>query len=224
VGAAASSLPIPVCVETVRTLSERKAPTVVGEIQAAGDSQETFTYGRQASSDIEVGLRASDGQVSVAGETHIGNSEGAAERWGSDTDNNKKLLAYFTYREEEHQTFGACPSSTFKTVSAIAWDFGEAVRSGVSDPSIGCTKPPWSTRWRDPYPPGREHGFTRTEGRAVSYTGAADVFGFSLGATSGYSSSVTITWNAGTRHRQYYVCGDGADPSVAPRIFTGFSG
>jgi hypothetical protein len=225
-GSAARINPGPTCVETVAAVGATvKAATVIGELYAAGDSTESFIYGQQASSDIDVGFSGGLGSGSLSGDVHVGNSLGSSEQWTSATDNRRQLLANFDYQRFQHRTIGACGASTFTTVSAVRWDVGQADGNPAHDPSHGCTAGAYATpARRDSFPRGRAHGFTRTANRAVRYGAAVSVFGFTLGASSGYSTSVTLQWAAGTKHATYYACGSDNDPIRAHRVFTGFSG
>lgn len=65
--------------------------------------------------------------------------------------------------------------------------------------------------------------FTRNKERAVKWEGAADVFGASLSAQSGYSQWVEGYWKFGSSEAMHVLCGDNGPPKRAAHIFAGTS-
>jgi hypothetical protein len=211
------------CIDTVTAIGEpTKRPTVIGELHAAGDSSEKLTYGQTADSEIDVGF-SSAGRLGLAGSVHVANSQSVIQTWSSGKGNGRHALANFEYQRYRHQLTGACGRASFSVVKATTWDLGVSFGAIANDPSDQCRRPPYATRWRDSFPPDPVDGFTRSAYGAIKYSAAVTLFGFHLGASSGYSKSVTLSWSPGTMHQQYYACGDNADPARAGRVFTGFS-
>ncbi|MGH9041992.1 MAG: hypothetical protein ACRDZ3_17370, partial [Acidimicrobiia bacterium] len=83
----------------------------------------------------------------------------------------------------------------------------------------GCTIEPYR-RHREPY--GAGAFFTRSENRAVTWTAAAEIFGASLTARSGFSKEVHMRLEFG-RDRVHWVCGDDAVAPDSKRVFSGNS-
>lgn len=216
----------PTCYESVEAVGPAfSKETVVGELHAAGDASETFGFDGKADSEIDIGVSADSGETWSAGDGsfHIANSVGSGSEWPSQFMNNKRLVTQFQYQRYTHRFFGpGCAGRrTLETVQATSWLGGAYTGSAAPDPSRGCTRTPFS-HWTLVY--GRGARWHRDHVRAERYGAAATLFGvLRLGATTGYSRTVTLRFTAGTKHKRYLLCGDDGYPRVATRVFSGFS-
>jgi len=74
-------------------------------------------------------------------------------------------------------------------------------------------------KFRSTYGPGG--GFTREENRASTWGGAAEVFGFSFRARSGYSRWVKSRWKFG-HEANHVICGNDGKVDKSSLIFAGW--
>ena len=201
--------PAPQCVYSV--VATGRAWTTVGEIHVGGDATGRFTYGRTADSNIDVGFSATGaGGWSISGTVHVGNSLSAtvwAERgpgWGT------KFKTQFEYEKRKYG--GACQG--YKIVGT-RWVGGTDTNEPVYGTGVCDAYPNTSV----PY--GKNSGFFRDANRAYRWGTALTVFGVTLGARSGYSTSVSYRYSTGSQLGQHWVCGNNDYPLYATRIFAG---
>jgi hypothetical protein len=90
-------------------------------------------------------------------------------------------------------------------VTPSSWQLGSRIGAKVA--GRFCT----SSRGRKEY--ARNGGFSREKNRAYTYTAAANPWGASLSATSGFSKNVDIHYHFGRNKKvRHYLCGT---PNVA---------
>jgi hypothetical protein len=201
--------PAPQCLYSV--VSTGRAWTTVGEIHVGGDATGRFTYGRTADSNIDVGFSATGaGGWSISGTVHVGNSLSAtvwAERgpgWGT------KFKTQFEYEKRKYG--GACQGHK---IVGTRWVGGTDTNEPVYGTGVCDQYPQYSV----PY--GKNSGFHRDANRAHRWGTALTVFGVTLGARSGYSTSVAYRYSTGSQLGQHWVCGNNDSPLYAARIFAG---
>jgi hypothetical protein len=193
------------------TLIDRQiAATTIGELRAPGDTTEAaFVYGKRADSAIAVAERSAYGPWAISGTFHLANSQSAAVTQWAHSGEHVLVRSRFTYDRYEY----FCPSGRKEKVVPHDW-FGD-VQSQPTEVR-GCGKSPEARRGHY----GANTGFDRTREKATKWDGAADVFGASLTAQSGYSQFVQGHWTFGSEG-DHLLCGDDGPPAKAQHIFAG---
>lgn len=187
-----------------------RASTMIGEINAEGDTvHNDFVYGEgnTADSDISVAMRGARGPWQLTGTHHVGNSRVAKVGHEGGALESMWFSSGFDY----HLMRDECGR---EMVTVHQW------RGGIENhpqTNQGCTIDPYR-RHAENYSPGSK--FERSENRAVTWTNAAEIFGASLTARSGYSKEVHMQLKFGSA-ASHLVCGD---DNVAPRSKRVFSG
>lgn len=202
------------CADSYKLLERRDAvPTVVGELQTPADTQQaSFEYGKRADSDVSVAIRAAGGRWALSGEHHVGNSRTASvgkARAGSNF--HGQILSAFDYGRYEHKN--SCVIGTEEVIRPITWHAESTERFY---PSPGCGP---NSRFLHRFGPG--HKFDRSTERSMVWGGAAEVFGASLSARSGYSEFVSSHWEFGTNEAEHLLCGNDDKIQRATRIYAG---
>ncbi len=194
--------------EVVRT---DRASTKIGEINAESDTvQSDFIYGEgdTADSDISVAIRGR-GPWQLSGSHHVGTTRVA--RVGHEGGSLESI--WFASGFEYHLMRDECNR---EKVIVHRW------RGGIENhPQInqGCTIEPYQ-RYAERYDAGGK--FERYENEAVTWTNAAEIFGASLTASSGFSKEVHMQLKFGAAAR-HVVCGDNDVPISSKRVFSGNS-
>lgn len=206
----ASSNPTDLLATTQITYSN--VPTTFARVQSAWNLRATVTYGRTADTELDVGIQGSDpdGTWELGGSKHIGNSRGGSVS-GEVTNNNARYYKTgFDWDLSYRCVLGAC----YWQLTPTAWT--GALWSSATD-------------WYYPY---TDHeigyyapqnfgvdGVTKSTGENARYTGAAYVAGFSVGASSGYSSNVKIQWTEISRptHYTYFFNGNSSGNAWWPQ-------
>lgn len=200
----------------VTKLASQSSPTVIGELNNAyRDTTARFSYGRQADSDIGVGVSVAGGPFSVEGSVHIANDNSVSVAQNAPGRFARKILSDFRYgKYRKHFRTPRCPDQTM--VKAEEWLSGisnrkqrrtiNVCRRGSSSPSFA----------------GRSE-FHRNTKRAVTWAGGASVFGAGLTVRSGFSRNVQTSFTfGGSTRRGHVLCGSGGrPPTTAKRIFSG---
>lgn len=187
-----------------------RAPTKIGEINAEGDTAyNMFTYGEgnTADSDISVAIKGK-GPWQLSGSHHIGNSKQAEVRH----EGGPGQSLWFTSGFDYHLVEDRCRQK----VIVHQW------RSGIEphrQMNQGCTIDPYRHH-AESYGPGST--FYRSESRAVTWTGAAEVYGASLTSRSGFSKHVHMALKFG-QGSSHWLCGDNDVPPKSSRVFSGNS-
>jgi hypothetical protein len=194
--------------EVIRT---ERGSTKVGEINAEGDTAENlFVYGEgnTADSDISVAVKGR-GPWQLTGTHHVGTSDVA--RIGHHGGQLESM--WFSSGFDYHLMRDECNR---EKVIVHQW------RGGIErHPQInqGCTVEPYRGN-REPY--GAGDFFERSANRAVTWTAAAEIFGASLTASSGFSEEVHMRLKFGSE-RLHWVCGDDDVAILSKRVFSGNS-
>jgi hypothetical protein len=189
-----------------------RRPVVVGELHTQADTSASFTYGRTADSDIDIGWHDGAGWY-VSGSVHSGTT-----RTSSVT---KNVGIYFEnqittdFRFAKLGLYADClEGHLFQGhMQAVATSWRGGIMNGQW---VG-----YNDGQRNEYDVafGMDTEFDREDGDFTKWTGAVGVFGASLGAQSGASSSVRIHYAFGTGRGIHWLYGDDADPPDAHRIF-----
>lgn len=190
--------------------------TKVGELNSASDTPVArFTYGRVADSEIDTAFRAGTGVWTIDGRVHIGNTQSLAAgingqsnyHWGMKTKFDFALLFLFA----------DCPGQSHKYMSQqrlepIGWKGGAVINSIIVD-QPPRTKPAYS-EW---FPRGGE--WHRQDAEFASWSGAASLYGASLGAQSGASQFVRLDYEFGQARARHWLYGSDAHISTSSRVF-----
>jgi hypothetical protein len=195
------------------TLAETQVhDTVIGELRTPDDTVDAlFSYGKRADSEIGVATRAANGSWSGAGSFHIANSDETAvtQRAGS----GKHLLIRSRFLYDRYEYF--CPTGKRERVVPHEW-MGDV----QAEPTTvrGCAGVPETRLGRFT----ADTDFTRNKENAARWEAAANVFGATLEAKSGYSRWVQGYWKFGAAG-MHVLCGDDGPPRRARHIFAGTS-
>jgi hypothetical protein len=203
------------CPDTYKLLDRKVSSTVVGEFHSDSDTspESYFHYGQSADTDVSVGVKYSGKNWTLSGEHHVGNQrKKTVGKDGIGSNFHAQMVSDFAYGRYEAKS--SCGLGSHEEIRPIEWLSGSDERFY---PAPGCNLDD-SERTRK-YGPG--HFFTRKEQRAERWSGAAEVFGVSLSAQSGYSKWVESHWRFGTNEQTHYLCGSNGDPDRASRIFAG---
>lgn len=187
----------------------RKADTVVGELNTESDTTSArFVYGEgnHADSDISIAAKPNGGRWSLAGTHHIANSDETRVFKDAVPMERLRILSsfdYHLYRDRcRHPSERVMPHGWRTGVSSVAHlvpDCGGNDNSAEYEPRTG---------------------FRRDTNRAATWSGAAEVFGASISARSGYSRYVTVAMEFGDRPI-HTVCGDNAPPNRSHHVYSG---
>lgn len=196
-----------------KLVEKSASDTVIGELRTEPDTRAgKFVYGKTADSDISVALRTGGGNWSLSGEHHVANSGGTAVTQNAGRDQHMTVLSSFEYGRYET----ICPSGKQEKVMPLGWRGGGLATRPT--PHRGCSYTPELRLFRF----GNNGEFKRDTERAVTWGGAANAFGASLSARSGYSQFVHADWKFGSES-EHLLCGDDANPSKSSHIFAGHS-
>ncbi|MER6946524.1 hypothetical protein ABT294_21070 [Nonomuraea sp. NPDC000554] len=168
-------------------------PTTVARIEAARNTKIKFTYGRRADSEVEVGVEFSEDHWGIGGSQHIGNDVGYEVPYTLDPGLNTQAARYMQagmdYEDRLEWIGTAFPVAYTKRV-ATRWTgtlYGYA--TGVN----GCSSRTCISHVACYFK--HNSGLKKTKGENRKYTAAAYVAGLKLGATSGWSSNVSMEYD-----------------------------
>lgn len=200
----------------VTKLASQESPTVIGELNNAyRDTTARFSYGRQADSDIGVGVSADGKGFSASGSVHVSNENSSAVAANVRGPYARRIRSDFRYGKYRKDFYTArCPDQTI--VRAEEWISGVSDRKQRGTINV-CRRGDGSPSFIG----GAE--FQRASKRAVTWAGGVSVFGAGLTVRSGFSRNVQISFNfGGPRNRRHILCGSGGrPPTTAKRIFSG---
>jgi hypothetical protein len=187
--------------------------TTVGEVHTANDARETFTYGQTADSNIDVGYSTDNSVFSINGSVHIGNSHTSSDTISVGASTGRRVDEEFTY---QHQKISNCAATWYQKV-ATSWQSG--IRLGTDNSNLDYNCPvvgngPYTSDY------GANSGHHTSSETMVHFSGAASVFGMSLGAQSGWGTYVDSGWAFGSV-ANHYLCGSTSGVADAPRIYAG---
>jgi hypothetical protein len=201
----------PVC---ARTLISRAlgVPTRAMDLHANSFITATFTYGTSADSEIDVGVgNSSSGPFSVNGSFHVGNTR--TQTAHASTSDRTAYAVEIQVEEDKWVYSIACGISNPYRVIPSAWDGGLYTAGPVA---LGeyCTGT--GSFFSSP------GGYAKSTGTDTKFSGALNAFGFSAGASSGYSSNADISFNIPAGHTDYTfeLCGhDGKSLSETGTVY-----
>lgn len=170
--------------------------TSILEFHNQQDADGAWSYGSTADSDIDVGvLHVGQGSWTISGTSHVGTSSGATIGGSTSGNYDRQPITFF------HFVQGANSCTGIQQVFANQWLGGLADKADHT--SVGCVAlPQRNYRLRHDI----NTFFTRNISRSSTLSGAVQLGFVTLGATSGYSTNVTMSWrwvrNFG------YLCGN----------------
>ncbi len=190
--------------------------TAVMEVHNSKDSDVTYAYGGTADSDIDIGINYDGSSWTIGGSAHIGTSNGSAASGTRSIHFGQYVGSRFRYSRGylSHAGVGWCDYAGDAYIKADRWEGGTL--SYMFDVSVfDCLDAPQSN-WLEHMPVG--DSWTKNEARAARFGIAVSFPGVNLGATSGYSSRVDMTWKA--VRNWIYLCGNNAYPRYAQIVYT----
>lgn len=195
---------------SMELVEQRIALTQVGELRSEEDTVKAhFTYGKRADSSVTTALRRSGANWSASGEHKTANMAEDAVGWQVDHGPHMALDTEFYYGR-----FRCSMGAEWEMVKAIEWKGATALYRPLEPRGCGVATDDEMSKQ------GPNTDFHRNSEKAGSISRAATVFGFTFGSQSGYSQWVRADWFFGPAE-MHYICGDGAAPRLAPRIFAG---
>jgi hypothetical protein len=210
--------------------THHNVPTTVARIETARNSRVTFTYGQQADSDVDVAVQVvgqEAGGWSIQGSRHVGNSSGFSVPYALDPGVYRPAAAYIQIGinyEDKKCLLGDPPYVEYVERSAKEWTGG---LWPVSTSWYSCSSPvnvPTCSNYGVCYGRGSS-GIRKWQGTNRRYSAAAAVAGVTLGATSGWSTDISMTYDFGVRpdpeNPQVYWClyGSNTWPAQAADVY-----
>ncbi len=199
--------------------------TKVVEYHATAAIDGSWTYGRTADSDIDVGLQADGkGGWKVSGSAHVSTSNGSS----TGATSAGKLVGYYgttnmQYTEGYLKPYGTysgyttCSGTGYtpwtKSVRATKWLGGASSNGSLTQ--YDCYDSPQSGH-RNTQMAGSF--FSTSSARAQKYAGAASFSYIGLGGTSGFSSYVHLSWSW-SHGKGGYSCGSNNYPPYAKIVY-----
>jgi hypothetical protein len=190
-------------------------PVVVGEVHSWTGQADTFTYGTDADTEVQIGLTGSDGKWKVGGSVHVGNSSSSGSAGGTAITgrhaDGRRVLASFWV----HRYLNTC-TRQLKTM-VYQWDgkgvyLGQATTADQDGACSGSTNAYTfkvsQTSWR------------RWRNNAAWFSAAVDLGPISVEAQSGYSKNVQSFWAFSSKGSRT-LCGNDAPIERATRVFAG---
>jgi len=178
--------------------------TKIGEFHTGTDAKGHFDYGKRSDSDISVGYNYGAGWT-LGGSGHVSNTMKTEIRFNQGQRFHHQVQTSFQYIHW-HLTLGASCASPkrwgkrYYKVTPSSWQLGSRIGAKVGGKF--CS----SSRGRKEYAP--NGSFSREKNRAYTYSAAANAWGASLSATSGFSENVDIHYRFGRNKRvHHYLCG-----------------
>ncbi len=192
----------------------------VGEIHAATDVKDHyFGYGNHADSNIEYGIRGSSGVVTILGSIHIGNSMDSIDRMHTNGASNQHWNVYAGFNFVTGSLYADCASTGWKPKfmgQTQTQPTSHDDSYGLSESIIISQPTRKSANTKTVFANG---GFTRTKTSLAKFSGAVSVGGLSLGAQSGASTYVQISYTMGSAESQHYIYGEDGLPTVSGHVY-----
>jgi hypothetical protein len=196
----------------MKVIDSQIGETVIGELRTPPDTlKASFSYGKSADSEISVAARGASGPWTLEGSHHIANAKGAAVTQKASGGEHLVVRSRFVYDKYEY----FCPSGRREKVAPREW-LGDVNAAPTAE--RGCKHAPDTRLGRY----GRNSLFDRDKERAVTWSGAASIFGVAVSARSGYSERVRAHWDFG-QESLHLLCGDDGPPWQSSHIFAGYS-
>ncbi|NUW46611.1 hypothetical protein [Nonomuraea rhodomycinica] len=168
-------------------------PTTVARIEVARNTKVKFTYGRRADTEVEVGVEFEEGRWKMGGSKHIGNDVGYEVPYTLDPGLNKPAARYMEAGmdyEDRLEWIGTTFPVAYTKRVATRWT---GTLYGYSTWVNGCESQSCMSHVACYFK--HNSGLKKTRGENRKYTAAANVAGLMLGATSGWSSNVSMEYD-----------------------------
>ncbi|MFF9392601.1 hypothetical protein [Streptomyces griseoluteus] len=211
-------------IETVKyTLSSKIAYTTVGEAHAYWDTKATFDYDAKLSSTIDTGYSGGGTNWTLSGSRSVGGSIGHATGYsnkGPYFAKQWKVPIRYTKYKKVHYCNGVQRSKWY-TIEAGRYDipgggstgkYGKDVRSKDGTKFYDVPKSRTAVVPKGSY-------FQLSGGRSITWTGAATVYGLTIGASTSYDRDHKQRITAGNGRYKHYIWGLHDKPSGNPGIF-----
>lgn len=196
-------------------------PVNVIEFHNAGNSDAKWVYGNKADSDIDGAIDYSgDGGWKIAGSASISTSQSTSVSHSQSTVANNYGTSDFVFVDGYYKAtiwggsntcYGSSITVNTKSKRAVEWVQGVGSNRNAGSEFIGCDQSPQSTH-RSAY--GVGDGFTRNRSSASKISGAVDLGVIKVGAQSGFSTELDVSWVARRGHG-IWLCGTNYYPGTA---------
>ncbi|MGW5303403.1 hypothetical protein ACWERF_05680 [Streptomyces griseoluteus] len=210
--------------ETVKyKLSSKIAYTTVGEAHAYWDTKATFDYDAKLSSTIDTGYSGGGTNWTLSGSRSVGGSIGHATGYsnkGPYFAKQWKVPIRYTKYKKVHYCNGVQRSKWY-TIEAGRYDIpggGSTGKYGKDVRSKDGTKIYDVPKSRTAVVPKGSY-FQLSGGRSIKWTGAATVYGLTIGASTSYDRDHKQRITAGNGRYKHYIWGLHDKPSGNPGIF-----
>lgn len=171
----------------------QNVPTTVARIEIIGGATVAFTYGTQADTDVDVGVQVDGTSAwSVGGSVHLGKSGASAATRTYTVGLKSWPEAYYMAVGITYSDDYICQGKyhCYTKRSADYWTGNVVNYATAWDGCVGVTAP--CQRYVVCFPPNGK--FEKHSGVNQKYSAAAKVAGLTLGASSGWSTSVDVVY------------------------------
>ena len=194
----------------------------IGRLHNARNSDSRWSYGREADSNVEVGVSyGGPGAWTTRGNWHVGNKKSTSVSYTTSRYRHAYVRSVFEftqgYYKATHGTGGShCEGSSIppgtRSSRATRWVGGVDIDTSGSR-FESCTVK--HRRFSSPYV--RGSGLHKDESRASQIGAGVDIGPITLGSQSGYSENVTQSWDV-VRGRGIHLWGAKGDVTEAPGV------
>lgn len=201
--------------------SDSERATRIGEAHVAPLSGMSvrFVYSVQEDTTTSVGAKVNGNHWSVDGSKKLSSDMGTSASVLYGAGKVAYVNSHFMYRESWVPEY---------TCADDDWMYSTYPISSIGDAFTGPNKPgtnPWHTCSRAPWngfiePRG---GYSKKSGQGTSYRVIANVFGFSFGGHTGWTTHIRLDYNNANRSRRSYICGSGSGSKDAHTIYNSLS-
>lgn len=197
-------------------VAQANVDTVVGELHTANDTNATFSYGKTADTQADVGVKYAGASWTVDGSAGVGGSRSSAIVFSEGPQFGHQLETGMLHKK--WHTITNC-GNDYDTEKDVEWTGSpdlKAVGKYNHNLDNNCKESHYSANFQG------AGSFYRDTGDFTHFGLAFSAFGFYGGARSGASTNVKAAWHFGTA-TNHYLCGSDDYVTASPhRIFAGY--
>jgi hypothetical protein len=197
----------------------------VANFHTSSNATGRWEYGATADSSIDTAFAPALEGWRVDGSAHVGSTLSAKIAGHTDTEYHAWARTDFRFRQGHIQDYFGAPVGTQcsgtvpmavgdQTIVPVSWAGGIAANHGAGSESLGCSAEPRLSH-RGNYP--ANTFFYKGSSKATRIGFAVGLPLANLGATSGYSSNVDMSWDV-KRGNRIYLCGQTGDETGTPGV------
>jgi hypothetical protein len=202
----------PSCYAQTTVLSTTPANVIIGNLHTTNMTG-TFTYGTRSDSDIGVGVSSDGINWKSSGSVHVSNTVSSQVTVRAGNEFGYRIVSPFDFQKTKTVCVGIPGLPPSYKVKVKQWRGGYTLGANVHHLDHQC-----NTTYAANRVPMGVGSFKRTSSRATNYKAGVTVFGFTLSAKSGYSTSVAATWNFSVPG---VLCGTDGPPTTATTVLAG---